>query len=338
MKYLYLLLMLAFINGCASRPTSPALGEEYADLMDSAPSEVLMGMVPKSYKKAIKRGDDALVAGELDKALFMYLQSLGQEGDAVYPLFQVGLIHQQRDNRDLSILAYTKVLELDDLHYLAHENLGILYLKNRRYELSAQELSRAIEVYDELRDLAAKAAANSVKNNGRQEPVRDTSIAPVRSFNGLGVIYDLQENFEQAQVYYRKIISLQRYSESAYNNLGYSYYLSGDWSNAEKSYREAIKINDKFVQAWNNLGLVLARQAKFKQSVLAFSHGMDKARAYNDVGYLAMVDGRHEQAEMLLSEAIRLFPRFYETAQKNYDDNQAQWADVREASANKPIE
>jgi Flp pilus assembly protein TadD len=39
--------------------------------------------------------------------------------------------------------------------------------------------------------------------------------------------------------------------------------------------------------------------------------------AANDVGYIAMLSGDYAMAEVLFADAIRLSPRYYETANEN---------------------
>ena len=39
--------------------------------------------------------------------------------------------------------------------------------------------------------------------------------------------------------------------------------------------------------------------------------------AANDVGYIAMISGDYAAAELLFADAIRLSPRYYETANEN---------------------
>jgi hypothetical protein len=43
----------------------------------------------------------------------------------------------------------------------------------------------------------------------------------------------------------------------------------------------------------------------------------DLPKAYNDVGYVAMLGGRLDDAETFFEEAMRLSPRYYELAGMN---------------------
>lgn len=145
--------------------------------------------------------------------------------------------------------------------------------------------------------------------------------SPFAVYNSLGVIADLERQFELAQFYYSLAIEIQPRNPSPYNNLGYSYYLSEDWSKAENVYHKLLNIDANYTQAWRNLGLLYTRQGKYNQALDAFSRLMSDPEAYNTVGYLCMLAKKHADAELFFEKAIDLSPVYYELARENLKQN-----------------
>jgi Flp pilus assembly protein TadD len=55
----------------------------------------------------------------------------------------------------------------------------------------------------------------------------------------------------------------------------------------------------------------------YDQAVETLARAVDRPKAYNDIGYIALANGHNQIAQNLLEEAIRLSPVHYETAQRN---------------------
>jgi Tfp pilus assembly protein PilF len=135
--------------------------------------------------------------------------------------------------------------------------------------------------------------------------------------NALGVIADLDRDYPRAQRHYEKALSANPSSPSLLNNLGYSRYLSGNWKGATAAFREALLVDPNYERAWRNLALVYARQKRYTEAVDALSKIQDVPKAYNDVGYVAMVGGRLDDAKGFFEEAKRLSADFYTLADTN---------------------
>lgn len=101
------------------------------------------------------------------------------------------------------------------------------------------------------------------------------------------------------------------------NNRGYSRYLAGDLDAAERDFRAALTVDPGYEKAWQNLGLVFARRGDYPLAVATLGRVVSKHVAANDVGYIAMLSGDYATAEQLFADAIRLSPRYYQTADEN---------------------
>ena len=237
----------------------------------------------------ITRGDAALTAGDADRALFEYLRALNKGGDDAAALHKIGLIHAARGNDELAETAYRRARARDPPHAGALTGLGTLLTRQRRYAEAETQLLAALR-----RDPKTPAAHNA-----------------------LGVLADIQGQHRLAQAHYLDGLAHAPDSAILHNNLGYSHYLAGNNKAAIAEFREALAQKPNYAMAWRNLGLVYTRQGRYEEALAAFNKVQDLPQAYNDVGYIAMVAGKLDDAQSFFDEALRLSPEYYPTAGEN---------------------
>jgi Flp pilus assembly protein TadD len=242
-----------------------------------------------SVPEAIQLGDLAVASGDLDKGLFEYIRALDLDEGNPEALARIGHIHYQRGNQQLAELAFRWSLQRDPRNPDTLAGLGILLLKKRDDPAARQLLEQAVRIEPRLSN----------------------------AHNALGVIADLEKDYGRAQFHYQQALAGAPGTASLLNNLGYSRYLSGDYQGAISAFREALLANPNYQLAWRNLGLVYAREGRYPEAVEAFAKVQDLPKAYNDVGYLAMVGGKLDDAKGFFEEAKRQSPAFYDLAESN---------------------
>ena len=289
--------VLLLTSGCASTPqkegsAEAAKSQRFADLYDGKSTATYATEFPvASAEEARQRGDLALRQGNTDLALYQYIQALELEkdGDHVSTLVRIGAIHASRDNTQLAEIAYQRALVINPDSTSALTGLGLVLLKKRENARAREVLTHSLQVANQQ----------------------------WRAHNALGILDDLEGEHQSAIAHYKQALNIHPKSPRLLNNLGYSYYLSDDRQKAVALFKRALDEDPDYERAWQNLGLVYARDEKYSAAVDAFSHTMDPAQAYNDVGYLSMLDGRYELSEAFLEEAIKLSPSYYQTANQN---------------------
>ena len=85
----------------------------------------------------------------------------------------------------------------------------------------------------------------------------DPNYAPISKT--LGVIWQVQEDFEQAEFWYQKALKLQPNYAEVYGNLGDIYSQKQDWETAIFNYRKAIECNPNLAVIYLNLAKVLIK-------------------------------------------------------------------------------
>lgn len=284
---LLLLLLLLLQSGCAQFQPG---ADEGTSLFGKGRSAAQSGQIgPDNAADALAAGDDALSNGELDKALFYYLLTVRLEPTNADAFTRIGAIHESRGDRQRAVLAYQQAIKADSRHADALAGLGILLAKQRDYHESKRLLQAAVS---ENRDLA-------------------------RAHNALGVLADLNRDYASARGHYQAALAIAPRSPMLHNNLGYSRYLAGDNGAAIAAFETALELNPNYSQAWRNLGLVYSRQQRYRDALEAFGKVQDTAKAYNDVGYIAMISGRLDDAESFFDQALRMAPEHYPLASEN---------------------
>lgn len=242
-----------------------------------------------SATEALRAGDGALGQGDIDKALYYYLMAARLDPKNAEAFARVGGIHEVRGDRQRAVLAYQQALKADPRHAEALAGLGILLTKARDYAEAERLLHAAIRA--------------------------DPSLA--RAHNALGVLADLNRSYASARDHYQSALRIAPRSAMLHNNLGYSRYLAGDDRAAIAAFKTALELNPEYRLAWRNLGLVYSRQRRYREALEAFSKVQDSAKAYNDVGYVAMISGRLDDAESFFDQALRVAPKHYALASEN---------------------
>lgn len=307
-KPLGALLVAGLVTGCASVPETPAGrdGSPGAGLYSGQPETVYATEFPvESAEDARRRAAEALNERDTDRALYFYVQAVDLDPEDADSLYRIGAIHERKGNRNLAVRAFARAIELEPAHGPALEGLGVAYFEARETERARETLERAIAA----------------------DPTR------WRAENVLGVIADMDGQYEAAIAHYSAALALRPGSASLLNNRGYSRYLAGDHEAAEADFRAALAANADYERAWQNIGLLYARQRKYGLALNAMSNVMARHVAANDIGYIAMLDGDYNAAEILFTEAKRASPRYYETVEKNLVELRSRRTEARERGA-----
>ena len=278
------------LTGCNTQPQKATVKQDYSALGDpKSKLEYGTAMPVGSAVEAILLGDAALARGDTDRALFEYIRALEGDANNADVLFKIGRIHLGRGDKVRAETAFGMALSKNPGHAGALTEYGVLRMHRRDYEGAEQLLRKAVTI---------------LPNNPK-------------AYDALGVIADMQGDHVQAQKHYSEAIALGGNNPLYLNNLGYSRYLSGDMVSAEQAFSEALRVNPNHERAWRNLGLIFAKQGRYEEALDAFGKTEEVYEAYNDVGYVAMVAGRLDDADRFFQEAMRLSPTYYELAEQN---------------------
>jgi Flp pilus assembly protein TadD len=297
-RYPWAPVILAFsfaFTGCASQAARDDAAEpqkasraEAGELYGGEPAIVHGTEYPvTSAAEGLERGDAAWRKGDLDLAVYLYVQSLAYDANNPEPLLRIGAIHERRGNRALAEKAFEMALKHDPENPAINERLGLLYLQSGRVD-AVPLLERAIA----------------------KDPKR------WQSHNGLGIAADRSRDFAAAIAHYDAALALQPSATITVNNRGYSRYLAGDYVGAEADFRLALQMGPQ-PGTWTNLGRAQARQGHYAEALDSLLKERDAPQAYNLIGEVAMESGDFVAARSYFSLAISASPRYFQAAQDN---------------------
>jgi Flp pilus assembly protein TadD len=288
------ILATAALCGCASAP-SRSTPDKASELYDGQPDTVFATEFPPgSAPEAALRGDLALRKGEVDRALYFYVEAVGIDPADRNTLAKIAWIHRGRRAYPLALEAYRRILALDPHDAGALEGAGLTLIDLRRFDEAGGLLERAVG----------------------QDPKR------WRAHEGLGVLADLEHGpgwAIEARRHYEDALAIAPDAPSVHNNFGYSLYMAGDLVGAARSFERAVEIDPHHERAWRNLALVRVREARYRDALEALRRVENEPSALNDVGYLAMLEGHYDAAEGFLEAAAEASPTYYRMAYENLD-------------------
>ena len=253
----------------------------------------------------IQSGDTLSQSGEYNEALVQYLLAL--EDDELNPdlLHRVGYTHERLGNTGPAVESYRRVLQLNASHLDTRERLALLSLKNENVTY-------------------AKALL---------EAVLDADGVRWESLNGLGIIHDLEQNYDEAQAFYSSAITLMPGVAKLHNNLGYSYYLQGDQEKALEQFERVVTMFPDYDQGWSNLALVYLQRGDEENAKLAFQRIVTEPQAINNIGYYELLNNDMDSARARFTEALKISPSFYSKAQQNLSSLHARNVETEEMAA-----
>jgi tetratricopeptide (TPR) repeat protein len=188
--------------------------------------------------------------------------------------------------------------------------MGMLHLAQRNHTAAQKLLFKAVAL-DQQRLGNDQAGQHDVA------ALKVDSKSPLKVYNALGVLADLNNDFPLSEAYYRLAMLIEPRSVLVQNSLGYSYYMAGQWPEAERTYQRGIGYDARYKPLWRNYGLLLARMERYEEALSAFEQIGNRAQASNDVGYICLVEGKLDVAEQFFRSAIEQSPAHYDMAWDN---------------------
>lgn len=133
---------------------------------------------------------------------------------------------------------YQRAIKISPQSYRPHNEIGIIYLRQKKYDEAISEFKRATEL----------------------NPAFD------QAYDNLGVVYDMRGDFENAIATHKKAIQLNPNNIKAYNNLGNAYNNANLLTEAIDAYSRVLKLNPAYQAAYNNLGVAYYKKGMLEEA------------------------------------------------------------------------
>ncbi|MBS0417233.1 MAG: hypothetical protein JSR66_05950 [Proteobacteria bacterium] len=275
-------LLSAGCAGTAAREKSPAAAQAKATETSRNPA------LAKSFEDAVSRGDTAWRSGEVDMAIYLYIQALSFQPRDVTTLTKLGTIEQIQGNLQLAARAFELAVNAKPSDANLAGRLGLILTvlgdKDNAYKwlkLSVDNGSMDWRVVDQLSVIEAKEGRYT---NAVQYASQAAAQAP------------------------KVALPLLHRADA--------YYGMGRYEMAEYAARDALHLSN-LPDAWRLLAKIQAKQRAYPASVDSLLQVMDAATAYNMAGQLALDNGDNAVALRFFERASNASPVYSTEVQRN---------------------
>src|ERR1035438_5551132 len=185
-----------------------------------------------------------------------------------------------------STALWQHTLKVTEGNYVAHDNLGGVFMKQGRAGEAVAQFVEALRI----------------------EP------GCVDARNNLGTVLMSQGKLDEAARQFAEALRNQPFFAEAHNNLATVLIRQGKFDEAARHLSEALRIRPDLVWAQNNLGTLLMSQGKLAEAAQRFDAALrirpDFVEAQNNLGMVLMSQGKLHEAAQYFDQALRIKPDF----------------------------
>jgi protein O-mannosyl-transferase len=186
------------------------------------------------------------------------------------------------------ITLYEYTLEKNPKCWMAHNNMGSMFLNADRLDEAAEHFRRALEIKPDN----------------------------VEAHNNLGIVFSRRSKFQEGIEYFQKALKLNPQDPNAHNNYGLILAYLDRYPEAIEQYRQALQFKPKYPDAHNNLGLALAQLNQPKEAIEHYRQALalrpDYLEAHYNLGLALSSVGQVPEAIEHYQRALELKPDYAE--------------------------
>jgi len=208
---------------------------------------------------------------------------------------------------------------------LAHFKMARIYKSRGLREKAKEEYHLALKInpnyHSSLNDLGLMAMDEGHLKEAESFFRSGLKIRPDEVFNtNLGTLFIKKKQYQLAEEYLIKALSLNPEYSDAHNNLGMVYLHFGKLKMAENHFRSAIQFNPNFIQAFGNLGVMYKKTGNLPKAEVALVRALYLDSTNSDIlnllGEVYLQAGLKEIAITKFKEALK-FKRNHSLAKAN---------------------
>jgi len=235
----------------------------------------------------------------------------------------LGDYYLQQENVTLAFINYNKALRLEPSRPALRRKIGLLYIRRSLPEEAERVFLELLneDPGDPQTHMGLGRATFMEERFEESERYfhsaleRDDQLWEAHNY--LGILYNRQGRIEEALREFAGAMTLQPDSGMLYNNLGVSFLLARQYDRAARAFEQALSLGAAGQKTYNNLALSLGKMGKYEAALEVFRASGSAAQAFNNVGYLLLLEDRYEEAIEALEKAIEKSPSYYVRANAN---------------------
>lgn len=208
-------------------------------------------------------------AGNLAEADRLYRQILEADADNAEAWHGLGAIAYQKQDYDRTIECVQKALEKNDKSYIFLNTLASAYRGKGEFQQAVQTYSRALDLHP---DDATLKHNFSTTWQGLFECDRDAAIEALQA---LGERYYQKGHLQQAERFYRQVLSLDPQAAKAVHGLGLLAQQTGQSDRAIALIEKAIELDPNIAYFYHNLAGIYHAQNHLQQAVRYYCRAIE---------------------------------------------------------------
>ncbi len=167
-----------------------------------------------------------------------------------------------------------KALHLNSFMADANNNLGIIYLNQKKYDLAEKYFRKAIEVDPEYRTAYMNIGVVYSRQKKYQEALEmyKTIVEKypnyLKGLNNLGIGYRHLEEYDKALIYFWKTVRIKPDYAPGWGEIAYIHLKRGEYDSAIKYYNKSLQYNPKHKYSNVNIGIAYQNKGEYSQAIL----------------------------------------------------------------------
>ncbi|HQI81296.1 MAG TPA: tetratricopeptide repeat protein [Deltaproteobacteria bacterium] len=210
-----------------------------------------------------------------------------------------------------NVTLYTHALRVNNENFVAHANLGNVYLEEKRFHEAEKHLLEALRIkhYTDPRRLNNLAKLYSDMGDTEKmmhyysETVRYVRLDREANYN-LGILYAQRNDLDRAELHFSRLLEANPKDAEAYFNLGIVAAKRGDRDRAARLLTKALEYNPEDAEAHYSLGVVLMNLGRSRDAVSHFTRSLEIDPGNEKAG--ASLQAARQYADRLDADTSRL--------------------------------
>lgn len=215
--------------------------------------------------------------GDIPKAKKYFREAIQLDAENITAHFSLGKIYQatSEDYED-AIRHYEIVISLDQSHYKACCQLGILYMDKGELKKALEYLLQSIEINNKYTLSHVSIGNLYFERKNMKECIKHFKEAlkltpkEVQALVGLGNSYFQLKKPGEAIKYYKKALNIEPDLAETHFNLGNAYYLKQEIDHAIECYKKAIEISPNKPESHYNLANAYTIKCLYNEAIGEF--------------------------------------------------------------------
>jgi Tfp pilus assembly protein PilF len=203
--------------------------------------------------------------------------------------------------------------------FLAHNNLGNIFLQNGQVDEALTHFHKALEIWPQYAP-AHNNLGNALLRKGQVDEALEhfqkaIDIQPgfAQAHNNLGIVLFQKGQVDEALTHFQKALAIQPNNAEICNNFGNALLGKGEVDGAIRCFQKAVEIAPDFAGAQENLGMILSQKGQVDEAIVHYQKAVAiqpvNAEFQYNLGYALFLKGEERGAVAHYQRSLELQPQ-----------------------------